>query len=529
MFRALERGDLKVIWIQTTNPWVTLPNLTRYERTPDDGRFIIVSDIYPTPTTAMADLILPSAGWVEKEGVFGNTERRTQHWKKLVEPPGEAREDAWQIVEVARRMGFGDLFPWPGDWHKPMYEEYRQFTLGVGKDVASYDALVEARGLRWPVVNGKETKYRYAAGYDPYVEHPKNGVEFYKAKADDKRATFWLRPYQPPAESPDDEYPLWLTTGRVLEHWHTGSMTRRTRALHQAVPEAYVEINPADAERLAIVPGELVRLVSRRGQLDLKAVINGRGQPPQGLVFVPFFDESKLDQLPDPGRDGQHQLPTGLQEVRHQNREDQLKRKRSRRKQASLAFSLAAFLLVGCNPLPDFSWYGSGTPVVKLTASTARAGRRAFDGGPPVIPHEPLAGACINCHDADGRALPTLGMAPANPHLETPGIGASANCKQCHVFRNASGNLVANTFKGLPQDLRPGSPKLSGSAPGHAPLDVHARRLHGLPRRSPPRVRKSSVLTRNARTASSATSLKLLSRTTKFLEIGVSSVFAESP
>ena len=99
---------------------------SRFDRKPDDGRFIVVSDIYPTPTTAMADLILPAAAWVEREGVFGNTERRTQQWNKMVDPPGEAREDAWQVIQVAKRMGMGHLFPWPDDnWHEPMFEEYR--------------------------------------------------------------------------------------------------------------------------------------------------------------------------------------------------------------------------------------------------------------------------------------------------------------------------------------------------------------------------------------------------------------------
>lgn len=294
MFRALVRGDVKTLWIQATNPWVTMPNLHRLERKPGDGRFIVVSDIYPTPTTAAADLILPSAAWVEREGAFGNTERRTQHWKKIVDPPGEAKEDAWQIMEAAKRMGYGNLFPWSeADWHKAMYEEYREFTLGIGKDLASYDELQSARGLRWPVVDGKETRYRYAAGYDPYVEKP-SGVHFYKAKGYGEKAAVWLRPYHPPAEVPDEHYPFWLCTGRVLEHWHSGSMTRRIKQLHQAVPEAYVELNRADADELGIAPGDRVKLVTRRGELVLRAVIDGRGQPPRGSVFVPFFDEGRL-------------------------------------------------------------------------------------------------------------------------------------------------------------------------------------------------------------------------------------------
>jgi nitrate reductase NapA len=294
MFRALARGDVKTIWVQTTNPWVTMPNLHRLERTPGDGRFVIVSEIYPTPSTAAADLILPSAAWVEREGVFGNSERRTQQWNKLVEPPGEAREDAWQVMEVARRMGMGHLFPWPEDnWHEPMFEEYRSFGLGTGKDLASYEQLQQTRGLRWPVVDGKETRYRYAADHDPYVKK-KNGVHFYKAKDYGEKAAVWLRPYHPPAEEPDDEYPFWLCTGRLLEHWHSGSMTRRVKQLHQAAPEAYVEMNRADAQALGVNPGDGVRLVSRRGQIELPVHVDGRGKPPVGSVFVPFFDETRL-------------------------------------------------------------------------------------------------------------------------------------------------------------------------------------------------------------------------------------------
>ena len=295
MFRAFKRGDVKVMWVQTTNPWVSVPNLGRIQREPgENGTFLIVSDIYPTPSTEAADLILPSAGWVEREGVFGNSERRTQHWEKMIDPPGEATEDAWQVIQVAKRMGMEHLFPWPDDdWHEPMYEEYRRFGLGIGKDLASYEQLRETRGMLWPVVDGQETRYRYAAGFDPYVEKSE-GVHFYKAKGFGERAAFWLRPWHPAAESPNDDYPFWLCTGRVLEHWHTGSMTRRVKQLHQAVSDAYVEINRADAQELSIKPGDRVRVVSRRGELELPAKVDGRGQTPRGSLFIPFFDESKL-------------------------------------------------------------------------------------------------------------------------------------------------------------------------------------------------------------------------------------------
>jgi len=295
MFRAFDRGDIKTMWIQCTNPMVTIPNLNRYRAAMDkDGRFLVVSDVYPTPTTEVADVILPSAMWVEREGFFGNTERRTQHWKKMVDPPGEARPDVWQTMEVARRMGYGDLFRYSDtDYERELFEEYRRFTIGTGHDIASYEQLVAARGLRWPVVNGRETPYRYNRKYDPYVS-PGKEIEFYGNKKTGGKAVIWARPYEPPPETPDNEYPFWLTTGRVLEHWHTGSMTRRIPHLHRAVPEAYVEMHPDDAARLGIQDGETVRVRSRRGYIDLKVVLNGKGKPRPGSVFVPFFDENKL-------------------------------------------------------------------------------------------------------------------------------------------------------------------------------------------------------------------------------------------
>jgi len=296
MFRKLGTGELKAMWVQVTNPMVTLPDLNHFnEGLKKHKPFIVVSDIYPTPTTAIADVILPSAAWIEREGCFGNSERRTQQWDKLVDPPGEATADSWQLIEVARRMGYGDLFPWADEaaQGEGLYEEYRQFTLGVGKDVATYSELKQARGLRWPVINGRETRWRYREGSDPYV---KKGEEFsfYGNKKFGNRAVIWQRPYVDPPEKPDGDYPFWLCTGRVVEHWHTGSMTRRVKQLHQAMPSAYVELNPEDAREMGVSDGAKVKLVSRRGEIILEAAIDRRGVPKRGNLFVPFFDESKL-------------------------------------------------------------------------------------------------------------------------------------------------------------------------------------------------------------------------------------------
>jgi nitrate reductase NapA len=325
---AEEGGDIHTIWVQVTNPAQSLPNRHKlFDPSREiEGKFLIVSDVYPTATTAAADLVLPSAMWVEKNGVFGNSERRTQQWFKMVDPPGEARDDVWQMLAVARRLydrgleGMRDqdgdfLFAMTDDegadvavweWEhfydvnvdKQLFEEYRQFTRFKNKDLAPYDVYVAERGLRWPVVEGpdgvwRETRFRFAEFDDPYVSEGE-GIEFYHSVTDDGRAQIWFRPYVPPPEEPDEEYPLWLCTGRVLEHWHTGTMTGRVPQLRRAMPNAYVEMNEADAAVRDISDGELVVVATRRGEIELPVWIDGRGNPPAGSIFVPFFDEERI-------------------------------------------------------------------------------------------------------------------------------------------------------------------------------------------------------------------------------------------
>ncbi len=322
-------GDIDTLWVQVTNPGQSLPNVHKLfeakAKYPD--KFLIVSDVYPTATTALADLILPSAMWVEKSGVYGNSERRTQQWKKMINPPGDARDDCWQIIAVARKL-FDRGFPGMKDkdgrflfhvsdasgqevaiwkWEnyygqvnvdEKLYEEYRPFTLIKHKDVAPYAELVKTRGLRWPVVKQadgtwKETRYRFLEEYDPYVAKGA-GIQFYGSAAKNDKAFIWFRPYIPPPEMPDKDYPFWLDTGRVLEHWHTATMTGRVPPLRQAMPSAYVEVNKEDAQLLGIQSGDQVRLQTRRGSVELPAWIDGRGICPKGHLFVPFFDETKL-------------------------------------------------------------------------------------------------------------------------------------------------------------------------------------------------------------------------------------------
>jgi len=292
MFRALDRGDIRFMWIQVTNPMVTMPNLKRYrDGALKEGRFIVVSEIYPTPTYDVADVVLPSALWIEREGFFGNSERRTQHFEQIVPPPGDAMCITWQMIEVARRMGFEKQFPWPREKYiESLWNEYTRFHDDPRHRMAPYQELKKRPGVQWPFVNGKETRWRFNPQYDPAAKQ--EGFDFYGNE--DHKAWIWIRPYEPAAESPDSEYPFWLNTGRVLEHWHTGSMTRRVPILHQAMPNSYVEIHPDDAIHLGVVNGGKVKIISRRGSIVMTVSINGRGMPPRGMVFVPFFDENYL-------------------------------------------------------------------------------------------------------------------------------------------------------------------------------------------------------------------------------------------
>lgn len=298
MWDKLAAGTIKSVWVQTTNPLQSMPNLSSFKQGAADKAFIIVSDVYPSATTAEADVVLPAALWVEKEGLFGNSERRTQHFAKMVEPPGDAKSDAWQIVQVARKMGYTQLFPtaWDSALEKSLFEEYRKCTLGTKHDVATYAQLVQTRGQRWPVINGKETPIRFNATYDPFVKSGQpDGIQFYGKS--DGRAVIWARPYEAPPEKPDAEYPYWLCTGRMLEHWHTGTMTRRIPELHKAMPEAKLYMSNADATTLGLVAGDKVKVTSKRGSCELVLELECRIKCPPGLVYVPFFDESRLINL----------------------------------------------------------------------------------------------------------------------------------------------------------------------------------------------------------------------------------------
>ncbi|MFN3987405.1 MAG: nitrate reductase catalytic subunit NapA [Rhodocyclaceae bacterium] len=342
--RALKDGKLKCYWTTTTNNMQAGPNINDeiYPGWRNPETFVVVSDVYPTVSALSADLILPAAMWTEKEGAYGNAERRGQFWRQQVKAPGQAKSDLWQYLEFARRFkveevwpeellakkpeyrgktlfdilfknGEVDKFPlddvakvnahaWEGYMNdesaelgyyvqKGLFEEYAKFGRGKAHDLADFDVYHKARGLRWPVVDGKETLWRYKEGYDPYVKQGE-GWSFYGYE--DGKAIVFALPYQDPPEMPDQEYDMWLCTGRVLEHWHTGSMTRRVPELHRSVPEAQIFMHPEDAQKRGLQRGMAVKIVSKRGEMSARLETRGRNKPPVGLVFIPFFDEGRL-------------------------------------------------------------------------------------------------------------------------------------------------------------------------------------------------------------------------------------------
>ncbi|MGB4065017.1 MAG: nitrate reductase catalytic subunit NapA [Azonexus sp.] len=337
MARALKDGKVNFYWQQCNNNMQAGPNINEelYPGWRKPENFIVVSDPYPTVSAMAADLILPTAMWVEKEGAYGNAERRTQFWRQQVKAPGESRSDLWQVMEFAKRFKLEEV--WPAELlakapklkgktmydalfangvvnkyktsetaagfdndeskhfgfyvQKGLFEEYASFGRGHGHDLAPFDTYHQARGLRWPVVGGKETLWRFREGYDPYVKKGE-GVKFYGHK--DGKAIIFALPYQPPAESPDKEFDMWLSTGRVLEHWHTGTMTRRVPELYKAFPDAVVFMHPDDAKARGLQRGMEVKVASRRGEIQLRVETRGRNKPPRGLVFIPFFDAGRL-------------------------------------------------------------------------------------------------------------------------------------------------------------------------------------------------------------------------------------------
>jgi formate dehydrogenase alpha subunit len=262
MDAALE-GKVRGIFIMGENPMLSDPNLSHVEAALKTVDFLAVQDIFLNETAELADVVLPAVSFAEKEGTFTNTERRVQLIRKALDPPGKARPD-WEILtELANHVGV--------DWH---YENPAEIFDELAELTPQYKGMshkrLESSGLQWPC---------------PTSDHPGTRI-LHSGKFARGLGLFSVVDYLPPAEEPDDEYPLILSTGRVLFHWHGGTMTRRSPGLDELAPYPEVEIHPEDATHLGIEDYDLVRVQSRRGAIKARARLTDRSSP--GTIFLTF-------------------------------------------------------------------------------------------------------------------------------------------------------------------------------------------------------------------------------------------------
>lgn len=287
MMNAATTGQLHAMYIMGENPMLSDPDINHVREALEALDFLVVQDIFMTETTELADVVLPGACYAEKEGTFTNTDRTVLRVRKAVEPPGEAQAD-WQILcEVAARLGYdGFRYASAAD----IMAEINRLTPSYGG--ITYERLDHGETLAWPC---------------PDVASP--GTPFlHKGKFTRGLGRFHAIEYRPPVEEPDEEYPLILTTGRTMFHFHTGTMTRRVALLNHEEPTGYVEMNPRDAARYALAEGEKALVRSRRGVIEIPTMITER--VPEGVVFIPFhFAECAANVLTNPALDPDAKIP----------------------------------------------------------------------------------------------------------------------------------------------------------------------------------------------------------------------------
>jgi formate dehydrogenase alpha subunit len=286
MMDAAHKGDVKVLYIMGENPVISDPDVNHLKEALSRVDFLVVQDIFLTETARYADVVLPAVSFAEKEGTFTNTDRRVQRVRKAVEPPGKARDDSWIISQIASRLGYkmGSVKA------SNVMKEIASLTSSYGG--ITYARLEDKGELRWPC---------------PARNHPGTPI-LHVEKIARGKGLFTPVEFRPPAESPDEDYPLILTTGRLLTHFHTGTMTRRVEALDQLAPHNQAWINPLDADSLGLQSGQEVALQSRRGAIRLEAKVTDKVG--EGVVFVPFhFGESPANALTNPALDPVAKIP----------------------------------------------------------------------------------------------------------------------------------------------------------------------------------------------------------------------------
>jgi len=285
MVDAACQGKIKAMYVVGENPMMSEPSLTHAKMAMEQLEFMVVQDIFPTETAVMADVILPAAAFAEKNGTFTNTERRVQKLKKAVEPPGEAKPD-WQIISaLADKMGH----PFNYGSSDDILEEIAALTPIYGG--IHHDRL-DGYGLQWPCIDRD----------DPGTPM------LHVGKFTRGPGKFHAVEYKPPAESVSTDYPLILTTGRVLEHWHTGSMSRRSEVLDELNPHGSIDIHPTDALKLGIINGDLMAITSERGKIEAPVHITDETSP--GLAFMAFhWNESPVNTLTNDALDPVAKIP----------------------------------------------------------------------------------------------------------------------------------------------------------------------------------------------------------------------------
>lgn len=277
--------DIKALYIMGENPLLSDADVHHVEKNLAALDFLVVQDIFLTETARLADVVLPGACFAEKDGTFTNTERKVLRVRKALDAPGEAWDDARIITALARKMGYEMDYAGAS----AVMEEINALTPSYGG--ITYERL-EQGGLTWPC---------------PTADHPGTPI-LHTHKFTRGEGVFFPIEYEPSAELPDAEYPFVLTTGRVYEHYHTGTMTRKGNALNRLYPEALAEINSEDAKGLGISSGDYIHIVSRRGKLKIKASVSGMTD--RGVAFVPFhFYESTVNELTNSALDPVSKIP----------------------------------------------------------------------------------------------------------------------------------------------------------------------------------------------------------------------------
>ena len=288
IINAIHAGQITGMYIEGENPAMSDPDLNHAREALAKLDHLVVQDLFLTETAFHADVVLPASAFAEKSGTFTNTDRRVQIARPVINPPGDARQDWWIIQEIARRLGLSWGYNAPSDIFAEMAQVMPSFNN------ITWERLEREGAVTYPV---------------DAPDKPGNEIIFHaEFPTESGRAKIVPANVLPPDEVPDDDYPMVLSTGRVLEHWHTGSMTRRSGVLDAIEPEAIAFMSPGNLWRANINPGDFIRIETRRGVVEVK--VRSDRDVPEGMVFMPFcYAEAAVNLLTNPALDPFGKIP----------------------------------------------------------------------------------------------------------------------------------------------------------------------------------------------------------------------------